>query len=216
LAQELKVRIVSVSNSINDPTLRLYTFSVPNGAEGQDGIFGCSQHDLRPDPGEVARIAYNQSSQESLPDTNTNTQEIVSNFFNPNGDNGNSIIKAFESTKGKGLAGFIKNLRIDWNDSRWETGRHNARAPMMAKISMDFDPIHDLNPGLDSDGFMTAPVYNVGNTMKSWTNGMPEDKNQVDREEAIMKRAQRAAVPLSSNGVAVGNGSNNGGVGNNR
>lgn len=216
ISQEVKVRIVGVSTAASDPTMKIYTFSVPSGGAGQDGIFGCSQYDLRPDSAEVARIAYNQSSQESLPDTNTNTQGVVTDFFSPNGDNGNSIIKAFESTKGKGLAGVIKNLRIDWNDARWETGRHNARAPMMAKISMDFEPIHDLNPGLDSDGFMTAPVYNVGNTMKTWVNGMPEDKNQVEREETLMKRAQQLSFPRSSNGVAVGNGASNGGIGNNR
>lgn len=216
IAQELKVRITGVTNSQTDPTLKLYTFSVPNGGAGRDGIFGCSQHDLRADPAEITRVAANQSSQENLPDTNTNTQKVVSNFFNPAGENGNSVIKAFESTKGKGLAGFIKNLRIDWGDARWETGRHNARAPMMVKVSMDFEPIHDINPGLDSDGFMTAPVYNVGDTMKTWTNGMPEDRNQTDREESLMRRAQQLTFPRSGNGVAVGNGANGGGVGNNR
>lgn len=216
ISQEVKVRIVGSTTSTSDPSLKLYTFSVPNGSAGQDGIFSCSQYDLRPDPEEIARIAYNQSSQENLPDTNTNTQGVVSDFFNPNGDNGNSVIKAFESTKGKGLAGFIKNLRMDWSDSRWETGRHNSRAPMMVKISMDFEPIHDINPGLDSDGFMTAPVYNIGNSMKTWVNGMPEDKHQVDREETIMRRAQQLTFPRSSNGVGVGNGAGGGGVGNNR
>lgn len=216
IAQELKVRIVSVTNSQADPSLKLYKFSVPSGGPGQDGIYGCTQHDLRPDPEEIARVAYTQSTQDSLPNTNTNSQGVVSNFFSSGGDNGNSIIKAFESTKGEGLAGFIKNMRMDWSDARWETGRHNARAPMMVKISMDFEPIHDINPGLDSDGFMTAPVYNVGNTMKTWVNGMPEDKNMADRKEATIKRMQVLATPRSSNGVAVGNGMNTGGVGINR
>jgi hypothetical protein len=76
---------------------------------------------------------------------------------------------------------------------------------------MEFAPIHDINPGLDSEGFMTAPVYNVGDTIKSWANGMPEDRAQAEREVTLMKSSLAAAQPRSSNGV--GNGGGAGGAG---
>lgn len=213
ISQNLRVRITQASRANDNPDLKVYHFTVPGGTAGQDGVYGCTQHDLRPDPTEVARIAYNQSSPDESGNqtTNNNTQDPVTTFFNTTGDNGNPIVKAFESTKGKGLAGFIKALRFDWSDARWETGRHNARAPMSCKIAMEFAPIHDINPGLDSEGFMTAPVYNVGDTIKSWANGMPEDRAQAEREVTLMKSSLAAAQPRSSNGV--GNGGGAGGAG---
>lgn len=209
VSQNLRVQITKVTPAPNDPNLKAYKFTVPGGLAGQDGVYGCTQHDLRPDPSEVNRIAFGQSSpSESQNQTTTNnTQDPVTAFFSGAGDNGNPIVKAFESTRGKGLAGFIMGLRFDWSDARWETGRHNARAPMSVKISMDFSPIHDLNPGLDSEGFMTAPVYDVGDTVKSWHLGMPEDKAQADREAGLMRSAVSLSQPRSSNGVGNGGGS---------
>ena len=32
-------------------------------------------------------------------------------------------------------------------------------------MSINFSPIHDIAPGLDSNGFNRAPVYNVGQIM---------------------------------------------------
>lgn len=186
---------------------KIYKFSVPNGGVNQDGIYECSQYNLRPDEVEILRIAFNQAAANTTtpaPATTTST------FFSSDGDNGNPIIKAFESTAGRGLAGFIKSMRFDWNESRWETGRHNARAPMNLKISMEFAPIHDINPGLDSEGFMTAPVYNVGDTIKSLTE-MPDVRINNDSTKATMARAANASVPRSGNGSGNDNGSGTGG-----
>jgi len=213
ISQNLRVRITSVTVSNDHPDLKVYHFVVPGEAVGQEGVYACTQYDLRPDPAEVTRVAYRQSSPQESGNqtTNNNTQDPVASFFNSAGDNGNPIVKAFESTKGKGLAGFIKALRFDWTDARWETGRHNARAPMSCKISMEFAPIHDINPGLDSEGFMTAPVYNIGGTMKAWALGMPEDRAKAEREEMLMRSALAAAQPRSSNGVGNGGGTTSAG-----
>lgn len=189
---------------------RLFEVTVPGGGPGQDGIYCCTQYDLIPDPTEISRVAFNQSSGNSDAVT-TNNSGVVSTFFDSAGENGNPIVKAFESTKGKGLAGVIRSLRFDWSEARWETGRHNARAPMSCKISLEFAPIHDINPGLDSEGFSTAPVYNIGDTVKSWANGMPEDRAQTEKETALMKAAYAASLPRSSNGV--GNSGGNGSAG---
>jgi hypothetical protein len=193
--QQMRVRIVGVDN--NGET-KLYRFTVPNGGVGRDGVYMCSQNDLTPDAQEVARVA-----QATLPARPTATgsefRTAVSSFFSPEGANGNPIIKAFESTQGKGLAGFIKSLKFDWSDARWETRRHNARAPMSVKISMEFAPIFDINPGLDSNGFMTAPVYNVGDTVKIISTS-PDQMMVENRARDALTNATAIAAPRSSNG----------------
>lgn len=98
----------------------------------------------------------------TIPDTGTEDvegdwdKEIVNNPFTA----------AFESAQGKGLAGFITSLNIGGiMESPWETSRIGSKAPLMVKIDIGFTPIHDIPPGLDHDGMMRAPTYNVGRLM---------------------------------------------------
>lgn len=177
--------------STNGTQTNLYKFRVPDGGDGRDGIYVCSQYDLQPNPGEIARIAQGQTAS---PNAATNTPNTITTFFSPDGENGNTIIKAFETTKGKGLAGFIKSIKFDWSEARWETGRFNSRAPMSLKVSMDFIPIHDINPGIDSDGFMTAPVYNVGDTVGSFVQ-TPDDQNDNNSTRDAMTKAVANSAP---------------------
>lgn len=91
----------------------------------------------------------------------------IRDFFSSEGAGANPIMQSFENNKGKGIAGFITRLDFDWKESTWETEYHrsqrnSSRAPMACKIQLSFLPIHDIVPGIDSDGFMTAPVYPVG------------------------------------------------------
>jgi hypothetical protein len=74
----------------------------------------------------------------------------------------NPITAAFESTLGKGLAGFITMLDVNYQDQLWETAVEGSKAPKVVKISINFAPLHDIPPGLDADGAMRAPVYNAG------------------------------------------------------
>ena len=74
----------------------------------------------------------------------------------------NPITRAYESGMSRGLAGFITNLDVSYNESTWETGRIGSKAPMMVKINIGFSPIHDIPPGLDHNGMLRAPTYNVG------------------------------------------------------
>jgi hypothetical protein len=74
----------------------------------------------------------------------------------------NAVVKSFKSAGGKGLAGFIDSLNFDWYDKvLWDTDVGN-KAPMMCKVTLSFSPIHDISPGLDSQGYNRAPVYPVG------------------------------------------------------
>lgn len=115
-----------------------------------------------------------------------------------NGDffgNDNPIFKAFDSTKGKGLAGFITSLTFDWSEAPWEVD--SSKAPMMCKISIDFDPVHDLNPGIDVNGFNTAPVYRVGYQSKAVS---LEDADATTSSPANAPPARNNSGPLTTLG----------------
>ena len=75
----------------------------------------------------------------------------------------NFIVRSFESAMGRGLAGFITNLNIDWNTAgaTWEL-KPGVRAPKYLEIDLQFAPIHDIPLGLDHEGMMRSVPYNVG------------------------------------------------------
>ena len=80
----------------------------------------------------------------------------------------NPFTRAYETTKGRGLAGTLGGLTFDWGNGdvfKWEID-HNSRAPMGCKITFNLAVIHDIPPGLDHSGFNRAPIYNVGSIMK--------------------------------------------------
>lgn len=211
-----QMRVLITRARVSPSGIKTYNFTVPGGGVGQNGTYACTQYDLVPDPNEVTRAAFNQASAQpnSTSTTTNNAQTAVSRFFDPSGTNGNPIIKAFESTKGKGLAGFIKSLKFDWSEARWETGRQNSRAPMSVKIALEFAPIFDITPGLDSEGFMTAPVYNTGDTIKAITS-MPDEAAQNNTDRMNMGRADSSGAARSGNGSGVGSGGGSGAVGGN-
>ena len=85
--------------------------------------------------------------------------DALNNFMNP--DN-NAIVRAFQSTRGKGLAGTIDTINFDFYDNvTWDI-KPGRRAPQFLKVSITFTPIHDISPGIDHQGFNRAPVYPVG------------------------------------------------------
>ena len=82
-------------------------------------------------------------------------------------DTKNPILKAFNSTAGKGLAGVITSFKVDYkeSDKRWGIDFTNKlRAPMYVTISVTMAVIHDIPLGLDSNGIMNAPIWPVGNS----------------------------------------------------
>ena len=80
----------------------------------------------------------------------------------------NPIVKAFESSRGRGLAGVITQLDYNYNDSTWETSRIGSKAPQFMRVQLTFSPIHDIPLGLDHKGFMRAPAYNVGKVNRTF------------------------------------------------
>ena len=95
-------------------------------------------------------------------------QTPEASFLDHRGDEGNPIVKAFNATKGRGLAGFIGSLGYTWigDDITWETD-WGSRAPKLCKVTMRFNPVHDIPPGLDESGFTRAPIYNVGEVARN-------------------------------------------------
>lgn len=89
--------------------------------------------------------------------------------------NQNSIVRSFESTAGMGLAVVVSQLQFTWMDTNttWGVGEDGPgnRAPRSCKVQMTFEPIHDIAPGLDHDGFNRAPIYPVGNLVNSIVEG---------------------------------------------
>lgn len=85
-------------------------------------------------------------------------------FFDPVN---NAVVRSFRNVQGKGLAGFITSLNIDWNeaDGNWDVERFHARAPQLLKIDLNFTVVHDIPPGIDHEGFNRAPIYPVGEVM---------------------------------------------------
>ena len=56
-------------------------------------------------------------------------------------------------------------MEFDWNEKPWATDTPGSKAPIFCSVTLQFAPIHDITPGLDSDGFNRAPIYNVGKVM---------------------------------------------------
>ena len=96
----------------------------------------------------------------------------VTEFYNPEK---NAVVKSFETTMGMGLAAVVKQLQFTWmsQDITWGTGDDGVgnRAPRSCKVQMGFEPIHDIAPGIDHEGFNRAPIYPVGTLINNIVEG---------------------------------------------
>jgi len=97
-------------------------------------------------------------------------------------EDNNPIVKSFNSSRGRGLAGAITSLEFDWMEFPWEID-WNSRAPMACKITMGFDVIHDLPPGIDHSGFNRGPVYNVGSIMEYVAGDVADDHGEGSKSK---------------------------------
>jgi hypothetical protein len=125
---------------------------------------------------------YNENLEKTLSSQHSFEQNFERAETNP-------IVRSFESTSGKGLAGFIKNLGIDYNGANWRTNtsgwekimeevtaskggyynlNHLSVAPMRVRVTMSFAPVHDMPLGLDYRGQIIAPTHPVGKWSANW------------------------------------------------
>jgi len=146
--------VISVSPQPTDPSKNNYVVEI---ARGERITLQQDQIGLLRKANEECRVNRVKHSKQAV------AQKAAENFFKL--DN-NAIFRAFDSVKGKGLAGVITGLSFDWFDANWEIDKDLGKAPQWCTITLDFQPIHDIAPGLDSAGFNRAPVYNVGAHVK--------------------------------------------------
>ena len=95
----------------------------------------------------------------------------------------NPFTSAAESAMGRGLAAVITSLSYNWIGSdagMWETD-WNSRAPTSCKVSMNLTVIHDIAPGIDESGMNRAPVYNVGDTMQTFSGDPYPDNGEISK-----------------------------------
>jgi len=111
---------------------------------------------------EMTPQTYKKFSQEFF-GTNSMYLDEVKSFMNDGAkEPSNTIAKSFRTTGGKGLAGFIDSINFDWlNQTTWDIDQ-DRKAPKMCKVTMSFSPVHDISPGLDSNGYNRAPIYPIG------------------------------------------------------
>lgn len=183
-------RIVTITQVLESP---LVAFTVDDASSTESGTWRANGPWLNLYEPDIERQAQDQVgapvTADDAGDANQTTQAI-SDFFNPEGDDSNPIFKSFESVRGRGLAGFIRSFRMELDNTiPWETFGLNNRAPKMVKISLQFDPIHDLSPGLDHNGYNAAPVYNIGNWMKQSTK---DDSASLETREMEYKTNTQA------------------------
>jgi hypothetical protein len=111
---------------------------------------------------------------------------------------GNPIFKSFASTSGKGLAGFIKTIRFNWEGALWETEAVNSKAPKWCVVEMEFAPVQDLNPGLDVNGNMIAPIYNIGGILQQMKiERASRRQSQDDNTRLATASSTTSTVPTS-------------------
>lgn len=109
----------------------------------------------------------------------------AANFGNPN-----PITHAFESSRGRGLAGVLDKLNFTWwgDNIPWSTDLW-GRAPMIAKVTTGLKVIHDLPPGLGHGGYNRAPIYPVGKIMHEIVGDVYDDAGAAGAAE--FKTARR-------------------------
>jgi hypothetical protein len=156
----------------------VYKAEILSGAYEGDEVF-LSPQEVRPDRRWLDFILNGAPE----PDLESPPPESeVASFFSTKD---NAIVRSFESTAGRGLACAVTSFSYDYGDSTWATHVLGGRAPKTVKVSMSFAVIHDLPPGLDSDGFNRAPIYPVGDIVHGMVGNDMHDVNVLDPKSTV-------------------------------
>lgn len=149
--------------------------------------------DFKLEDGKRVRI-YDLSKIKSISSSEAINAQGIDSFYDPQK---NAVIRSFESSMGLGLAAVITQLQFTWLDDKtmWGAGDDGPgnRAPRSCRIQLSLDPIHDIPPGLDSDGFNRAPLYPVGRHINSIIEGVDASPYGAT-SGAINGRAQRETI----------------------
>jgi hypothetical protein len=103
-----------------------------------------------------------------------------SEFFSPDR---NAIVRSFESSAGRGLAGVFTNMTLNYDGSLYGTDSASKnRAPKKVQITVAFAPIHDLPLGLDHAGHLIAPSHPVGPLNTLYKDPALEARQAADKD----------------------------------
>ena len=77
-----------------------------------------------------------------------------------------SIIKSFTETGGRGLPGVITSIDLgNFTDELTTWGIDKGyRGPRLLDVTISFSVVHDIAPGLDSNGQMNSAIYGMGSS----------------------------------------------------
>jgi hypothetical protein len=146
------------------------------------------------------RVAGTPGSKSSTTAVGKQDATALARFLSPES---NPIIKSFESARGRGLAGFITDLKMDWAESPWDV-RPGSRAPLFMKLSVSFSPIHDIPMGLDSDGMMRSVAYNVGELAGSIGHDVYDGGINKDLIQRLYTQGQGESTEEDNSGSSIG------------
>ena len=110
----------------------------------------------------------------------------------------NSVVSAFESTRGRGLAGFITQMSLEYDGATWET-KWTQRAPKWVEITLSYSPIHDLPLGLDYNGNMMAASHPVGLAYTDPYSSLLQEADESESDAAAGDQPQAAnSAPIEA------------------
>ena len=149
--EELKgeFQLINIAGDVADIKLE----SVPTSIFDKPSVDFGAKHE-----GQLLKDAKEAADFEGVGTASKGFADQATAFFK---SENNAIVRSFESTRGRGLAGFIGSLSFDYSTSTWST-EPNKKGPKSVSISMTFNPVHDLPIGLDSDGRLRSLVYPMG------------------------------------------------------
>jgi len=148
-----------------DQNIMISTADLARGVEHDDGSKTLTITGTKYVIYNVSEKEYLSLTYQPITSNNTGGGVDIAEFFNS--DN-NPIIRAFESTAGRGIAVAINSIGFSWKYGEYPwNSEPGSRAPRICDISLGLIPIHDITPGLDHNGFNRAPIYGVGNIMNN-------------------------------------------------
>ena len=149
-----------------------FTMTVMGSDKKEVNIEVVNASDLAPDTKRIRQAAENhylvRAAKKDLAagrKLSGDEYDVVANkFFDKNN---NAIVRSFNSTRGKGMAGVITSLAFGYANYPYEI-EPGRKAPKIIDVTLGFAPIHDLPLGLDYNFKMRAPSHPVGRVMQGF------------------------------------------------
>tara|TARA_R100000808_G_C2155265_1_gene167286 strand:+ start:1983 stop:5405 length:3423 start_codon:yes stop_codon:yes gene_type:complete len=174
------------------------SFKLPSGDEEEVEIeLDPKKVNISIDEASLYATAFDKASESAELNSSVNIG-LLKKFFagkeaESEGGTPNPIVRSFESTMGKGLAGAVTSLAFGYNDAPWGD-EFGAKAPIWTTVDLTFNVIHDITPGLASDGSLRAPTHSVGSVVKD-LHGSVYDKEYKDKALRAINRSRGIADP---------------------